>query len=147
MIFDLHYLGGWNLHKIFVTKFGLLENKCRPTACWIFYLFENVWQGVNLPPPPTEIGIKARPQGRFYENLICIVLFIGSELDMNKSYHAWKYIYWTDFYLKISDQGWRLAPKQTARKIPKIVQNDKKPRFRATRLTKIKGLMFITFPW
>ena len=38
-----------------VTDFGSVENKRRPMAWVIFYLFENVWQGVN--PPQTEIGL------------------------------------------------------------------------------------------
>ena len=28
--------------------------------------------------------IRARPEGRFYKNLVCIVLIIGSELDIIK---------------------------------------------------------------
>ena len=35
---DLHGLGDWTFHKMSVTKFGSV-------------FFENVWQGVNLPPP------------------------------------------------------------------------------------------------
>ena len=30
--------------------------------------------------------IRARPQGRLYENLVCIVLLIGSELNIMKKY-------------------------------------------------------------
>ena len=46
----LHYLKCWNLHKISVTKFDSVGNKRRP-GLRIFYLLENVWQGVKLPPP------------------------------------------------------------------------------------------------
>ena len=33
---------------------------------------------------PKRHFIRARPEGRFYENLVCIVLIIGSELDIMK---------------------------------------------------------------
>ena len=30
--------------------------------------------------------IRARPEGRFYENMVCIVLITGSELEIIKQY-------------------------------------------------------------
>ena len=44
---------------MFVTKFGSVEKKRRPATCAVFYLFENVWQGAEITPLPTEIGLKA----------------------------------------------------------------------------------------
>ena len=58
IIFDLHHLGGWNLHKMSVTKFGSVEKKRRPAACAVFYLFENVWQGGGINLPPNRIRVK-----------------------------------------------------------------------------------------
>ena len=51
IIYDLHCLGGWNLHKMSVTKFGSVEKKRRSAAFPVLYLFEIVWQGGKFTPP------------------------------------------------------------------------------------------------
>ena len=45
--------------------------------------------------------IRARPEGRNHNNLICIVLIIDSEPDvMEKTYYTSKYIHLTNFFVK-----------------------------------------------
>ena len=54
----------------------------------------------------TENGSgRARPEGRVYENMVCIVLIISPELDIMK-----KYIELT-FHNKINVLGAKLVPK------------------------------------
>ena len=74
---------------------------------------------------PKRYFIKARPEGRFYENLICIALIIESELDTMKKSRT------VLIFSKNLNQtlGYMACAKKSAPKMLKIIKNDQNQDF------------------
>ena len=94
---------------------------------------------------------KARPEGRFYQNLVCIVSIICSELDMVKKYPTPRESTYTELIFSQKNQVSQvkgLCQNRQLEKCPKSSKNgqnrDFKPRIQDNQSTYNRNLMFIT---
>ena len=90
MIFCLHYLGGWNLHKMSVTKFGSVEKKRRPAVCAFFLLIWECLTGGKF-TPHTELGLIQFPPPIDY--LLHLNLISSKNIPVNSVFCERKWSY------------------------------------------------------